>query len=148
MENHPIQEKWEEEFDEKFPSVRFGLPFDSIEESRKFKESVKEFIRSLLTTYRTSLIGEIEKERWSGHGTNYGSHNLSIDHILTLLQSQDKEVCDHALDKNRNFCMKCGMKVVAKTFTPITKEEEKCCEKCREDEQHLCKGTCPCHSNK
>ena len=32
-------------------------------------------------------------------------------------------------------------------LSSLTKSEIKCCLKCREDEQHLCNGTCSCHSS-
>jgi len=34
-----------------------------------------------------------------------------------------KNNCEHILDKNREYCQKCGMRVVKKTFRPATKEE-------------------------
>ena len=52
--------------------------------------------------------------------------------------------CDHVLDKNHNYCFKCGMKVISKSFIPIKDLVSDCCGSTLETDWSLGKSPFRC----
>jgi len=41
-----------------------------------------------------------------------------------------KQKCDHCLDKNSEYCVRCGMEVIKKEFIPMNQETPPTCFEC------------------
>lgn len=94
VEDTQPSREWEKEFDEKFSNTGYRDPYGNYSDSPFGPSEIKAFIRSLLLTERSKLVGEIEGMKREILGLviesdclNMG-YNQALNDILSLLNKK------------------------------------------------------------